>query len=525
MEAFFDWFFTFIVQMFTSAWNGIAGIFIGIYNVFNIPKYISLIGTYKSNFNIIDWIFAILAFIIVYAFWAVLILIIVMLIRKYIRFRKTLVGNEDLLEEISLLHREIDRAQKEKERLLALKLGAAGMSLEELQKAIEDVDKDEDEEQDAKGNAAVAGNVDGAVDTSKPRFSRLDLVDEKYTYYTAPNYVTGMNLQEICEDLRNFACYRSKLYYDIKTIRLMIAGLATSKMVILQGISGTGKTSLPYIMGKYFSKDVTIASVQPSWRDRAELFGFFNEFTKKFNETEVLRRIYDSSFNDDVNIIILDEMNIARVEYYFAEMLSIMEMPDPNEWKVEIVPSSWESDPDRIVDGKLFIPQNVWYVGTANNDDSTFAISDKVYDRAFTINLDSKGVPFDPEPTEAKCIPYTYVDSLYKEAVQNIPFPEELMAKLNDLDSYVIQHFRIAFGNRIMKQIQILIPVYIACGGTAEEALDYILASKVLRKFETLNLGLIRDELKGFINYLDNTFGKDVMSECIAYLRRLQKMY
>ncbi|MBQ3792051.1 MAG: hypothetical protein II797_02995, partial [Clostridia bacterium] len=63
-----------------------------------------------------------------------------------------------------------------------------------------------------------------------------------------------------------------------------------------------------------------------------------------------------------------------------------------------------------------------------------------------------------------------------------------------------------------------------ACGGTDIEALDYMLTVKVLRKFETLNLGLIRDEIKGLINYMDILFGKDSMKECIAYLRRLQKM-
>ena len=75
------------------------------------------------------------------------------------------------------------------------------------------------------------------------------------------------------------------LYYDIKTIRLFIAGMASTKLIILQGISGTGKTSLPYSFGKFLQKDTTIASVQPSWRDRTELFGYFNEFTKNFNET------------------------------------------------------------------------------------------------------------------------------------------------------------------------------------------------------------------------------------------------
>ena len=79
------------------------------------------------------------------------------------------------------------------------------------------------------------------------------------------------------------------MYYDINLIRLFISALASTKMVILQGISGTGKTSLAYAWGKFVNKDSCVASVQPSWKDRTELFGYFNEFTKKFGETELLK--------------------------------------------------------------------------------------------------------------------------------------------------------------------------------------------------------------------------------------------
>ena len=334
-----------------------------------------------------------------------------------------------------------------------------------------------------------------------------------------------MSLSEICDDFRNFACSKMHLYYEIRTIRLMFAGLASTKMILLQGISGTGKTSLPYSMGKYFKNDATICSVQPSWRDRTELFGYFNEFTKKFNETEFLRRIYEAGYNDDINVIVLDEMNIARVEYYFAEMLSVLEMPDPNEWKLELVPASWPDDPIHLKDGKLQIPQNVWYVGTANNDDSTFAVSDKVYDRALVINLDSKGVPFEAPETEAKRISYKYIESLYQKAFKDHPVSQKVLDDIAKLDLYVIEHFRVAFGNRIMKQMLLFVPAYVACGGTELDGIDYVLATKVFRKFEGLNLSLIRDEIRGLIAYLDAVFGRGQMKECIAYLERLQKMF
>ena len=238
-----------------------------------------------------------------------------------------------------------------------------------------------------------------------------------------------------------------------------------------------------------------------------------------------MKRIYEASYNDDINIIVLDEMNIARVEYYFAEMLSVLEMPNPKEWNISLVPAAWPDDPRHLEDGKLLIPQNVWYVGTANNDDSTFSVSDKVYDRAFTINLDSKGVPFDAPPTPPSRISYSYVDELYQIAVRNHPVSQDILDKITQLDDYVIAHFRVAFGNRIMKQLNIFVPVYVACGGTESEGVDYMLATKVIRKFEGLNLSLIRDEINPLIEYLDRLFGKDAMRECIAYLKRIRKMY
>jgi hypothetical protein len=76
-----------------------------------------------------------------------------------------------------------------------------------------------------------------------------------------------------------------------------------------------------------------------------------------------------------------------------------------------------------------------------------------------------------------------------------------------------------------MKQLKIFVPVYVACGGTVTEAIDHILNTKVLRKFESLNLSLIRDEIKGLINYLNTLFGKDAMHDCIAFLERLQRTY
>lgn len=511
MGAFLDWFFAFLTTMIDGIWKIISGLFTGIVQIFNIVEYVKQFSAYKDSFSVLDWILAILSFLVVTAIWVIIIYIFVLLIRKYIRFRKSAVGNEDLLEELAELHRDVMRLNKEKERILALKVGQTGVPLDVLNGIYEE---EEDSEETTEEETELL-----------PRFSKLDAIDQKYTYYTPPEYRRDFTLEEVCDTFRNFACSRMGLYYEQKVIRLLFAGFASTKLVLLQGISGTGKTSLPYALGKFIENDSTIVSVQPSWRDRTELFGYFNEFSKKFNETDVLRRIYEASYNDDVNVIILDELNIARIEYYFAEMLSIMEMPDYDEWRIELVPSPWINDPKNLKDGKLLIPQNTWYVGTANNDDTTFAVSDKVYDRALTINIDNKGIPFEAPDTPPARISYTYLNSLYQKAINDNPLDQKYLDMIEELDDYVIKKFRVAFGNRIMKQLKIFVPVYVACGGTVEEGIDHMLATKVFRKFESLNLSLIRDEIKGLINYLNTIFGKNTMTSCIEFLERLQRTY
>ena len=524
MSNFLEWFFVFISEILKGFASIFKGFWEGIKQIFNIKNYITIFKAHSEGFGVLEWILAILSIILVIGIFLLIIFMIVLAVRKYIRFRHSLVSDEDLLEEIGVLQRQLLKMTKEKDEIMAMKVAqmsggaitsgafpAGTLSLGEGQEG----EQPQGEEQ----------TQEGVVITTVKRFSKLIEVDNFYKTYTPPEYDNTISLSQICEDYRNFACSRMHLFYDIKTIRLFIAGMASTKLIILQGISGTGKTSLPYSFGKFLGVDTTIASVQPSWRDRTELFGFFNEFTKNFNETEVLKRIYASSFNNDVNLILLDEMNIARVEYYFAEMLSILEMPNADEWKLDLVPNVWSTDPENLDKGMIKIPQNVWYIGTANNDDSTFAISDKVYDRAQPINLDAKGIAFDAPDTPPMCLGYDHLNELFEEAFKKYPISEENLKKIQHLDLWVIEKLRVAFGNRIIKQMGLFVPVYVACGGDELDGIDYVMATKIFRKFESLNLSMLRDELKDLCTYLKKTFGSNSMKESIAYLERLQKLY
>ena len=300
--------------------------------------------------------------------------------------------------------------------------------------------------------------------------------------------------------------------------------MATGKLIILEGISGTGKTSLPYVLSKFFKNNASIVPIQPSWRDKSEIIGYLNEFTKKFNETDFLKSLYEVTYRDDINYIVLDEMNLARIEYYFAEFLSIMEMPDVSEWKIDLVPSALPSDPKHLINGKILVPQNVWFIGTANKDDSTFTITDKVYDRATTIILNYKAEYFDAPFTEPLDLSYDYLNTLFKSAINNYKLGLDTLTKFKKLDDYIQDNFKITFGNRIMKQINVFVPTYMACGFSEYEGLDYMLQTKILRKFETLNIAFLKKEIDGLIALLAKLFGKDNFKESVNYLKELQRM-
>ena len=112
---------------------------------------------------------------------------------------------------------------------------------------------------------------------------------------------------------------------------------------------------------------------------------------------------------------------------------------------------------------------------------------------------------------------------LVEDAMREFELTKRNAKRLEELDKYLIDHFHITFGNRIMKQIQSYIPVYVSCGGEELEALDDILSKKIIRKLETQNPVYLRSSAEGLCNYLDELFGNDAMPLCKSAIHRLER--
>ena len=389
--------------------------------------------------------------------------------------------------------------------------------------------------QDKKGKDAAASEAaaeekaeEGAqeelpAEEGGSRFYMLTEIDKAYESYERPEYNDSINLKQLCEEFRNFSAGVLKLYYDIEDIRRFIGALAVTKLIILQGMSGTGKTSLAYAFGEFLKNKTVVVPIQPMWKERTDLVGYYNEFTKKFNETTLLYKMYEANYNEEIYITVLDEMNIARVEYYFAEFLSLLEIPNPDGRNLDVVSDRREDDPKLLQhNGKLRLPTNMWFVGTANNDDSTFSISDKVYDRAMVLNLDKKAIPFEAEGSSMK-ISSTHLMDLMDKAQREFDLSDRNLRRIKKLDEYMIKTFHITFGNRIMKQIRCYVPVLVACGGSEVEALDDILSRKVFRKLEAKNPVYVKQMAESLCNYLDELFGEDQLPLCKEAVRLIEQ--
>jgi len=529
MEAYLKYFY----QDIGLIWDAIVNIFVSIFQafntIFNFPMRMNIIKSYSEDLTVVGWGFVILSNLLLIALAAFIIYLIIRLFIRLAKFRAPVSENEHLRAENAKLQREILKLGYEKDKILAMKMTEHGIDpMEELLPGMNQEGEVEGEGEENENGEYVNPNrntfAGPPIDPDTSRFFRLTMVDNYYkTTYQEPEYDNEIMLPELCERFKNFAASRLGLYYDLETLMWFISALGSCRLIILQGISGTGKTSLAYAFGKFIQMDSTICAVQPSWRERTDLFGYYNDFTKKFTETDFLRAVYEGNYYKDPHLIVLDEMNIARVEYYFAEMLSVLEMPRPEEWIVDVVSTEWDTDPCSINGGKMHVNNNTWFCGTINNDDSTFAVADKVYDRAIPIDLDKKAPAFECDDTPPVRVTAERLQSLFVQAVKDNPVDEELMKKLAQMDQYLITHFRLSFGNRIMKQIRLFVPIYVACGGKEIDGLDFMVAKKVLRKFESLNMGFIRDELGKYNRYLDKTFGKENFKICKEYVSRLEK--
>jgi hypothetical protein len=354
------------------------------------------------------------------------------------------------------------------------------------------------------------------------------------------NKNTPSDLKALVEYTQQRMAFRSDkpFYYSVETIRTFLAGLYMSPISILQGISGTGKTSLPREFAKALLSDTNyiginsadntnnapyrICAVQSGWRDNMDLMGYYNSFEHKYKETDFFKALYlanQSKYSDTLFFIILDEMNLSRPEHYFAGFLSLLEQ-SASERYINLTNTPEKVLPSLIKGGKLRVPENVRFIGTANHDETTLEFAPKTYDRSNLMEMPKNHPKItNNNKTDSFNVTYSWLKQQFESAEKaKITEYEKFIKFINSDDiQMLLMEKGIGTGNRLEDQAKRFIGVYLAADGKLSEAVDHLVTSRLLRTLKNrydldkANITAFKDD---YVKAFKNTFKeKDVEPE------------
>ena len=317
----------------------------------------------------------------------------------------------------------------------------------------------------------------------KPPLAECSRMDDDRALHTRAD-VGAIPLNQLATMAR-MSMAQDGLYYSKHHVSIFIAGLAASHLHILEGISGTGKTSLPRAFAKAIDAGFELVEVQAGWRDRDDLLGYFNSFEGRFHETEFTKALYRAAlpaYRDRPFLLVLDEANLSHAEQYFAVMLSKLENNGP----IPLVNQELSNAPRELVNGQsLPWPDNVWFFLTANNDETTYRFADKTYDRSHVIKLPTRPDAFEPSsgpqlPTIglAKML-QQFDDAADRHAAEGARWVDDVRSLLG---TTLEREAGVGWGPRMEVQMARVIAVGNELELASAVTADHVFATKVVRK-------------------------------------------
>jgi len=424
---------------------------------------------------------------------------------------------DDLIEEIEK-HKGIkDRTQKEYEELEEKK-GNLKHEADVLNKKIIDLREE-------------AGTGIDQADRYK------DLLDEPkclYGDYFPQGERGTVEEHEKISDLKEYLTAQGLVFPD-RTLKAFHTSLKTSNispLTVLAGISGTGKTLLPIKYAEAMGMHSLVVSIQPRWDSPQDLFGFYNYLEHKYKATELARalvRMDPYNFNelegdnrsDRMLLVLLDEMNLARVEYYFSEFLSKLELrrdikdefsaAERNRAEIEM-----ETGPrdENDMGFRIWVGENVLFVGTVNEDESTQTLSDKVLDRANVLRFgkpsDDLNQAFNHEVApQEHFLHSTEWKEWIKPLSEQAGWDNNIQKWIKDVNG-ALEQIRRPFGHRVQQAMRLYVNNYPGVNSTNyKDAFADQVEQKIIPKLRGIDLmeGSSRESLgqiRGLIEELED---------------------
>ncbi|WP_295613193.1 hypothetical protein [uncultured Lamprocystis sp.] len=312
-----------------------------------------------------------------------------------------------------------------------------------------------------------------------------------------------------------------------------------SPLTVLAGISGTGKSELPRRYAEGMGLHFLQMAVQPRWDSPQDLFGFYNYLEHRYIATDLARALVHLDYHNHSDLagpwqnrmllVLLDEMNLARVEYYFSEFLS----------RLEIRKSVVARDSTKRLDAEiqldiggrekpfnLFVDRNVLFVGTMNEDESTQTLSDKVIDRANVLRFGRPLELAERQPNQSARIGGAYLSrQTWDDWTRTVDAldthdRERLCGWISDLNK-VMQALERPFGHRINQAILLYCANYPDQGPhRLSHAFSDQLEQRILPKLRGVETTEFRDPLGQLQTLIEKKVGDDVLAKAIEEGRK-----
>ncbi|WP_417274028.1 chromosome segregation ATPase-like protein [Celeribacter halophilus] len=347
----------------------------------------------------------------------------------------------------------------------------------------------------------------------------------------------GNALPEV-EALRNVEIQlkANGLEYHRRTVRAFHTAMKvneSTQMAVLAGISGTGKSQLPRQYAKAMGIGFLQVPVQPRWDSPQDLMGFYNYIEGKFRPTDMARALWalndlhnEEAVQDRMMMVLLDEMNLARVEYYFSDFLSRLESrPEPKNVRDDALRKDAEIEleiPKMLNPPRIFPGYNLLFAGTMNEDESTQSLSDKVVDRANILRFaaPTKIKSGKPEGTAVEPCALSYEN--WRQWVRSEALVERDRDVENHLDKMVdlMRGFKKPFGHRLGRAIKAYAANYPDVdGASVRDALADQVEMRLLPKLRGVETENMEREFAKLQRFVDSDLGDGQLAEAIGKAR------
>ena len=302
-----------------------------------------------------------------------------------------------------------------------------------------------------------------------------------------------MTIKEKVAAIKSYIAARG-FNYEGDLIENFYLSLKSKPFVILAGTSGTGKTRLVKLFAEAIGAQMKLVPVRPDWSDSSDLFGH-TDLSNDFHPGAIIDFIKQAEWNKDTpHFICLDEMNLARVEYYLSDILSIIETRDRKaNGRIETDPLLDETYFKRTEDqkkyGRIYLPENLYIIGTVNMDETTFPFSKKVLDRANTIefsfvNLMSRPTAGGTKAAQKLDNSFLKTDYLYLSECDDEDLIDGVCFNLEELNQILLKA-NLHVGYRVRDEISFYMMNNKNAGLLTEEAaFDHEIMQKILPRIQ-----------------------------------------